>query len=214
MGRTAVILGIVTVHVAAVNEVLPRLSGLRDVPHHPKLVRQRSAGLETIPPWAKHLALLEGQACEGEVRNKRVAVPVHVSLQNRRRHHVSPGASRGRIGDAQHPARSHRSRERGGREQPGSGVVTGTWLALLSVGVVEQGDDGLWRHPDDFGERFINLRRASGRLGVPLSWLRDEAAAGRVPTLKTGRSVLVNIELVERLLDERAEATVPDGEPA
>ncbi len=48
------------------------------------------------------------------------------------------------------------------------------------------------------------LKRAAFRLGVPIKWLRDEAEAGRVPSLRVGRRVLVNLQTVEQILLERA----------
>jgi hypothetical protein len=42
------------------------------------------------------------------------------------------------------------------------------------------------------------------RLGVPANWLRAEAEAGRVPHLKAGRRVLLNLDVVCNLLAERA----------
>jgi len=54
-------------------------------------------------------------------------------------------------------------------------------------------------------ESFVSLRRVAAHLGVPISWLKDEAEAGRVPHLKTGRRLLLNVEEVERVLKERAQ---------
>jgi len=41
-------------------------------------------------------------------------------------------------------------------------------------------------------------------LGVPVSWLKSEADAGRVPHLKAGKSYLFNPEAVEAVLAKRA----------
>lgn len=55
------------------------------------------------------------------------------------------------------------------------------------------------------------------RLGVPASWLRREADAGRIPCVRAGAQRLFAAELVERLLLERARITpampaeTPDG---
>jgi hypothetical protein len=54
-------------------------------------------------------------------------------------------------------------------------------------------------------ESFVPLRRAAARLGVPAAWLRAEAVAGRVPSLRVGRRLLMNPEAVERVLLERAQ---------
>jgi hypothetical protein len=42
------------------------------------------------------------------------------------------------------------------------------------------------------------------RLRVPVSWLRGEAEAGRVPCLQAGKVLLFSPETVERVLLERA----------
>lgn len=52
---------------------------------------------------------------------------------------------------------------------------------------------------------FVPLRRAASALGVPLSWLRLEAEAGRVPAVRAGRRWLVALERAQQLLQERAE---------
>jgi excisionase family DNA binding protein len=51
---------------------------------------------------------------------------------------------------------------------------------------------------------FIPLRVAAGRLGVPISWLKAESQAGRIPHLKIGRSYRFNPDTVEQVLFERA----------
>jgi hypothetical protein len=48
------------------------------------------------------------------------------------------------------------------------------------------------------------------RLRVPVSWLRAEAAAGRLPCVQAGDRFLFDGELVERLLLERARQ-IPDS---
>lgn len=53
-------------------------------------------------------------------------------------------------------------------------------------------------------ESFLPLRRAAARLGVPIAWLKSEAAAGRVPCLRVGRRLLLNCDAVERALLERS----------
>ena len=49
------------------------------------------------------------------------------------------------------------------------------------------------------------------RLHVSVSWLRDEAAAGRLPSVRAGDRFLFDAELVERLLLERARQ-IPDSD--
>jgi hypothetical protein len=53
-------------------------------------------------------------------------------------------------------------------------------------------------------ELFVPLRRAATRLGVPASWLRAEALAGRVPYLRAGRRMLFNPRAIEAVLLDRA----------
>jgi hypothetical protein len=48
------------------------------------------------------------------------------------------------------------------------------------------------------------LRTAAQLLSVPVAWLRGEADAGRVPCLRAGSAYLFDLDLVERLLLERA----------
>ncbi len=54
-------------------------------------------------------------------------------------------------------------------------------------------------------ETFLPLRQAAVRLGVPAAWLRTEAKADRIPSLRAGRRVLFNIPLVEQALFARAQ---------
>ena len=51
---------------------------------------------------------------------------------------------------------------------------------------------------------ILPLRPMAYRLHVPMKWLRDEAAAGRLPHLKAGREMLFHPETVESLLSDRA----------
>jgi len=60
---------------------------------------------------------------------------------------------------------------------------------------------------------FVPLMTAAQSLGVPAAWLREQAHAGQVPVLKTGRRLLFNLPLVERVLLERAEQS-REGSPA
>ncbi len=54
-------------------------------------------------------------------------------------------------------------------------------------------------------ETFLPLESTADRLGVPAAWLRAQAKAGQVPVLRTGRRLLFNVPLVERVLLQRAE---------
>jgi excisionase family DNA binding protein len=51
---------------------------------------------------------------------------------------------------------------------------------------------------------FVPIRQAAHRLGVPATWLRTEALAGRLPHLRVGRRLLVDPEAVRAALVLRA----------
>jgi hypothetical protein len=56
-------------------------------------------------------------------------------------------------------------------------------------------------------ERETNLLNIVGlarRLHLPAAWLKAEAKAARIPSLRAGRRFLFNPEAVERVLLERA----------
>lgn len=55
---------------------------------------------------------------------------------------------------------------------------------------------------------FSTLEQAAFRVGVPKAWLRQEAEAGRIPHLRAGRTIMFNIETVEKALLERASKAV------
>jgi len=52
---------------------------------------------------------------------------------------------------------------------------------------------------------FISMHVMARQLGVPVTWLRAEACAGRLPYLKVGRRLLFAPETIERLLRDRAD---------
>lgn len=56
-------------------------------------------------------------------------------------------------------------------------------------------------------EQLLNLVTMARVLGVPKSWLKDEADAGRVPCLRAGDRYLFAPDAVERVLADRARAT-------
>lgn len=58
---------------------------------------------------------------------------------------------------------------------------------------------------------FIPLNALSRRLGLPAAWIKAEAEAGRIPSLRAGRRLMFNPDAVERILIERAKT---DTEPA
>jgi len=57
-------------------------------------------------------------------------------------------------------------------------------------------------------ETFVAVQHAAIRLGVPAAWLKAEAEAGRVPSLRAGRRILVNLEIVKDALLQRASGVV------
>jgi hypothetical protein len=58
--------------------------------------------------------------------------------------------------------------------------------------------------PTQFTFPVLPLNRAARKLGVPARWLRDEIQAGRIPGLRAGTKVVVNLEVVANILAERA----------
>lgn len=60
-------------------------------------------------------------------------------------------------------------------------------------------------------DELIPLRQAARRLGVPTTWLRGEVNEGRLPGLRAGASILVDLAMIRRLLLERARSTIRDG---
>jgi excisionase family DNA binding protein len=51
---------------------------------------------------------------------------------------------------------------------------------------------------------FMPATAAAARLGVPVTWLRAEAEAGRLPHIRIGKRLLFNPSAVERSLSDRA----------
>jgi len=50
---------------------------------------------------------------------------------------------------------------------------------------------------------FIPIHTLSRRLGLPEAWLKNEAEAGRIPSLRASRRLMFNADEVERILTER-----------
>ena len=59
--------------------------------------------------------------------------------------------------------------------------------------------------------RLMTIGRIARRLRVPVRWLREEAASGRIPAIRAGSVFLADAEAVERVLLERANSTQHDG---
>jgi hypothetical protein len=60
----------------------------------------------------------------------------------------------------------------------------------------------------------VPLNRAARRVGVPPGWLRQEAAAGRVPCLRAGHRFVFEVDslataLATRIRQQAAEEAVP-----
>ena len=51
---------------------------------------------------------------------------------------------------------------------------------------------------------LLPLGPTAQQLGVPATWLRQEAERGSIPHLKAGKRLLFDLETVARLLSERA----------
>ena len=54
-------------------------------------------------------------------------------------------------------------------------------------------------------ETFEPVKIAASRIGIPASWLKSEAEAGRLPAVRVGKRLLFNVEQVERALLAKAE---------
>ena len=51
---------------------------------------------------------------------------------------------------------------------------------------------------------FISVLQLASELGLPLAWLKAEARAGRIPSLRVGRRQLFDTDAVRNVLTERA----------
>ncbi len=59
----------------------------------------------------------------------------------------------------------------------------------------------------------LNVRVMARYLGVPATWLRAEAEAGRIPHLRAGSVLLFDREAVEKIILERLRHTAEQGVP-
>ena len=57
--------------------------------------------------------------------------------------------------------------------------------------------------------QLVPIRVAARWLRVPLKWLRAEAEAGRIPSLRADNQFLCDVEAVEKALLERARQPMP-----
>ena len=60
-------------------------------------------------------------------------------------------------------------------------------------------------------EKFVPLREAAIRLGLPMTWLESEAKAGRIPHLKAANRRLFHVDAVERALLDRTSFKPPES---
>ena len=55
-------------------------------------------------------------------------------------------------------------------------------------------------------EELLNLPTCAGRLGVPVSWLKAQAEAGKIPCLRFGKyKYLFNLKTVKAAIAELAD---------
>lgn len=59
--------------------------------------------------------------------------------------------------------------------------------------------------------KLVSVRGLADRLKLPAAWLKAEAEAGRIPSLRAGRRLMFNPEAVEQVLLERAAGTNHKG---
>jgi len=57
---------------------------------------------------------------------------------------------------------------------------------------------------------FVTINQLSHELNLPAAWLRAEARAGRIPSLKVGRRLVFDPQLVMRVLFARSRSAKPD----
>lgn len=77
-------------------------------------------------------------------------------------------------------------------------TLEGALIAMLMSGRVAQSGN---RHP---GSALLSAAALSKLLGVPESWVREQARLGNLPSFKLGHYVRFRIEEVERYLTGRA----------
>ena len=59
-------------------------------------------------------------------------------------------------------------------------------------------------------QKLLTIRAAARELAIGWRWLREEALAGRIPCLRVGRRILVDLNAVSAELAKRA-ATSREG---
>ncbi len=69
------------------------------------------------------------------------------------------------------------------------------------------------RAMSDKDPEFIPVREAAERLGVPMSFLRAEALAGRIPFLRAGGRMLFDLQSTHRAIVERVAHVAQETPP-
>jgi hypothetical protein len=59
----------------------------------------------------------------------------------------------------------------------------------------------------------LPLNKAARSLCVPAGWLRAEVEARRLPALRAGRAILIDVPTVAKLLAQRAQQIEGNAEP-
>jgi len=59
--------------------------------------------------------------------------------------------------------------------------------------------------------KILKLNHAARMFGVPVSWLKDQVEAGKIPAVRAGQIYLVKPEKVEAFLLQQAEGEQTDG---
>jgi len=54
---------------------------------------------------------------------------------------------------------------------------------------------------------FVSIQSAASELGIPVSWLEQQAQSNKIPTIRAGRRWLVHLERTRAKLTELAEQT-------
>jgi hypothetical protein len=58
---------------------------------------------------------------------------------------------------------------------------------------------------------FMSASSVAARLGLPKTWVKSEAEAGRIPCVRAAGRMLFSVAMVERALTERAGADKPEA---
>lgn len=54
-------------------------------------------------------------------------------------------------------------------------------------------------------QTFVPIRRAASELGIPVSWLEQQAKANSIPAIRAGRRWLIHLERTRSKLTELAD---------